>query len=90
MVVVPLVVVELVVNIDGKDRNKDVFDAEAKRLDPKNCVDVKKWRDFYNRTKHVHRNSTHIKVYEKGEKDLSDYLKYCRRCVQKILLSKLN
>lgn len=81
---------EIVVNIDGKDRKKDDFDTEAKRLDPINCKDVEKWRNFYNRTKHVQRNSTDIKVYEEGEKALSDFLKYCRRCVQKILLSKLN
>jgi hypothetical protein len=31
---------ELLVNIDGKDRKQDVFDAEAKRLDPTNCKNV--------------------------------------------------
>jgi hypothetical protein len=81
---------ELLINIDGNDRKQDVFDAEAKRLDPTNCKNVEKWRNFYNRTKHVQRHSTDIKVYEEGEKDLPDELDCCRRCVQGILLSKLN
>ena len=81
---------ELVVNIDGKERMKDVFDAEAKRLDPINSKDVEKWRNFYNRIKHVQRHSNDIKVYEEGEKDLSDELESCRKCARGILLSKLN
>jgi hypothetical protein len=80
---------ELLVNIDGKERREKDFDAEAMRLDPKNCTDVEKWRSFYSRIKHVQRNFTDIRIYEEGEKDLSKELEYNRRSVQQILLSKL-
>ncbi|MFL6413738.1 MAG: hypothetical protein ACJ71K_21160 [Nitrososphaeraceae archaeon] len=78
---------ELLVNIDGKDRKQEVFDAEAKRLDPTNCKNGEKWRNFYNRTKHVQRHSTDIKVYEEGKKIYLTnwivaegvYRKYCCR-----------
>jgi hypothetical protein len=79
---------ELVVNIDGKDRTGENFDTEAKRLVPAN-IGVKEWREFYNRIKHVHRDSGDIQAYEKGEEHLSDYLKCSRSCVQELLLSKL-
>jgi hypothetical protein len=59
-------------------------------LDPKNCTKVEKWRNFYNRIKHVLRDSTDIRTYEKGEIDLRDELECSRRSVQGILLSKLN
>jgi hypothetical protein len=81
---------ELLVNIDGKERGEKDFDTEAVRLDPKNCTDIEKWRRFYNRIKHVQRNFTDIRIYEEGEKDLSKELEYSRRSVQQILLSKLN
>jgi hypothetical protein len=80
---------EFVVNIDGKDRKGNDFDSEAKRLDPANCIDVQRWREFYNRIKHVHRNSSDIQAYEKGAQHLSDYLKSSRNCVQELLLSNL-
>ena len=53
---------ELLVNIDGKDRMGKDFDTEAMRLDPKNCTE--KWRNFYNRIKHILRDSTDIRIYE--------------------------
>lgn len=81
---------ELVVNMDGEDRSGPDFDTEAKILDPTNCNDVQKWRNFYARIKHVQQNSAHIKAYEEGEKDLANKMEYSRRAVQKILLSKLN
>jgi hypothetical protein len=81
---------ELVVNIDGKNRKGPDFDAEAISLDPKNGVDVKKWREFYNRIKHAQRDRDDITAYEKGEEDLPRELEYSRGAVQKILLSKLN
>jgi hypothetical protein len=80
---------ELLVNIDGKERREKDFDTEAMRLDPKNCTDIEKWRRFYNRIKHVQRNSNDIQAYGKGEEHLSDYLKCSRRCVQELLLSNL-
>ncbi len=81
---------EILVNIDGKDRKGQNFDSEVIRLDPRNCVDVEKWRDFYNRIKHAHKDPSDIAVYEKGEKDLNKELEYSRRAVQGILLSKLS
>ena len=81
---------ELVTNIDGNDRKGTDFDMEVKRLDATNCMDIVKWRNFYNRTKHVQRNSSDIKVYEEGEKDLAQELLSSRKCAQKLLLSKLN
>jgi hypothetical protein len=81
---------ELVTNIDGNNRKGSDFDNEAKRLDATNCMDVKKWREFYNRIKHVQRNSSDIRIYEKGENDLSQELLCSRKCVQELLLSKLN
>ena len=81
---------EKLVNIDGKDITGEDFDTEAMKLDPKNCTQVKKWRNFYTRIKHVQRNPNDIRTYEQGEKDLRDELECSRRAVQGILLSKLN
>jgi hypothetical protein len=72
---------ELLVNIDGKDRMGKDFDTEAMRLDPKNCTEIEKWRNFYNRIKHILRDSTDIRIYE-GKKDLRDELVCSRRSVQ--------
>ncbi len=72
---------ELLVNIDGKDRMGKDFDTEAMRLDPKNCTEIEKWGNFYNRIKHILRDSTDIRIYE-GEKDLRDELVCSRRSVQ--------
>jgi hypothetical protein len=70
---------ELLVNIDGKDRKGKDFDTEAMRLDPKNCTEIEKWRNFYNRIKRVLRDSTDIRTYEKGEIDLRDELECSRK-----------
>jgi hypothetical protein len=80
---------ELVTNIDGINRTKSDFDNEAIRLGPTNCSDVEKWRNFYNRIKHVQRNSGDIRMYEEGEKGVTQELLCSRKCVQELLLSKL-
>lgn len=80
---------EIATDIDGNDIKRDDLDKEAKRIDPMNCTDVEKWRKFYNRIRHVQRNPRDIKIYEEGEKDLSQKLLTSRRCTQEVLLSRL-
>ena len=66
-----------------------VFDTEAMRLDPKNCTEIEKWRNFYNRIKHILRDSTDIRIYE-GKKDLRDELVCSGRSVQLNIAIQLN
>ncbi len=55
---------QLITNIDSNDRKGIDFDREARRLGAINCLDVEKWRNFYNRTKHMQRSNKICYVVE--------------------------
>jgi hypothetical protein len=80
---------ELVTNVNGENREKEKFDNEVCRLSGVSTDIVRAWRGFYNRTKHVQRNSSDMSTYSSGNKELTNYLSEIRKCTQSILLSKL-
>jgi hypothetical protein len=84
------VALEKITNIDGKDSKGDDFDNKVSRLSKVDSNIVENWRCFYNRIKHIQTDSKDLKVYRKGQERLPDTLLEIRKCVQSILLSKLN
>ncbi len=81
---------EKVTNINGTQREKDDFDIEVGRLYAGiHTSEAQDWRSFYNRIKHIQRNSKDINTYYKGQQTLPQKLPAIRNCVRSILLSKL-
>jgi hypothetical protein len=80
---------ELVTNMAGKELKGDKFDAEVQEISTVSKMDVKVWRDLYNRTKHVQKGSSDVRKYYEGIDTISDKLLNIRNILNEILLSKL-
>jgi hypothetical protein len=81
---------ELVSNIDGSAREKENFDSRVASLSGVKREDIREWREFYNRTKHVDKHSTDVHKYVTGMKGIgSKYILPLRSCCNGILSSVL-
>jgi hypothetical protein len=83
---------EYSVNMDGKDRVNAEFDNHTCNLVKPNLLqkaEVKKWRDLYNRIKHVERHPSDLKKYLEGTKNLGIYILPIRKACRELLLKKL-
>ena len=81
---------ELVINMGGEDKTGDSFDNEVAKVSSASKEESRDWRKFYNRIKHVQRNSNEINKYYEGIDTLSNKLQPIRTCLNYILLSKLS
>jgi hypothetical protein len=77
-------------NINGEFREGKHFDNAVGGLYAVLSSDVENWRCFYNRIKHVQKDPNDLKRYYQGQEKLPDTLPEIRKCVQSILLSRLN
>lgn len=81
---------ELVINMAGEDKTGDSFDNEVAKVSSASKEESMDWREFYNRIKHVQRNSNEINKYYEGIDSLTKKLQPIRTCLNYILLSKLS
>jgi hypothetical protein len=71
-------------------RERKHFDNAVSSLYPVLSSDVEGWRCFYNRIKHFQKDPSDLKRYYEGQEKLPATLPEIRKCVQSILLSRLN
>lgn len=85
-------VLELVTNIDSVNRdgskgsNLDAQMAVVSGVLQDNCEE---WRSLYNRTKHVHRDSTDVATFVTGVKRVTDYIPAMRQASGRALANLL-
>jgi hypothetical protein len=80
---------ELVTNVAGTDLEGKDFDNEVQRISSVSKLDAKNWRGFYNRTKHVQKDSDDIDKYYDGVDILPNTLLAIRTSLNELLVSKL-
>lgn len=81
---------ELVINMAGEDKTGNSFDSEVAKVSSSRKEESMDWREFYNRIKHVQRNSNEINKYYEGIDTLTNKLLPIRTCLNSIFLSKLS
>lgn len=81
---------ELSTNSDGIDRTADSLDKEVSRISRVSVVDVEKWRDFYNRTKHIDKSSKHVTEFVTGIETLPMILVPLRRASAVVTIDRLS
>jgi hypothetical protein len=74
----------------GRDKTGDSFDNEVAKISSSSKEESTDWREFYNRIKHVQRNSNEINKYYEGIDTLTKKLLPIRTCLNSILLFKLS
>lgn len=82
-------VLELVTNIDGKDRGGSELDSKMALLSNAPDSDCRGWRDLYNRTKHIHRSSIDIATFITGMEKVTEYIPIMRQASGKALADVL-
>jgi hypothetical protein len=82
---------DLVTNMVGTELKGKDFDREVERISSVSESDAKEWREFYNRTKHVQKDSDDIDKYYNGADTLTliSSLLAIRTCLNDLLISKL-
>ena len=80
---------ELSTNCDGRDRIGQSLDNEVSKVAAISRADVKDWREFNDRTKHINRNQQEEKLYKNGLLKLGERLDPLRWACQKIILNRL-
>lgn len=80
---------ELATNWDGCDRKGLTFDEEVESVIGYQASEVRKWRDFYNRTKHVDREPKDIADFVQGMENLPLFIEPLRLGVNAILINRL-
>jgi hypothetical protein len=81
--------IELATNSDGVDRTGSTFDEEVSSLTGQSAAEIAKWRQFYDRTKHIDRNQQHAVAFISGMENLPNMLLPLRQATHRILVSKL-
>lgn len=71
-------VLELVTNIDGTNKVGDDLDAQMALVTGAPKDKCGKWRDLYNRTKHINRNSGDVATFVSGLENLPQYIRIMR------------
>jgi hypothetical protein len=89
---------ELITNVTGTDLKRDKFDREAEKIIHSsqtgltcsiNKTTIKDWREFYNRIKHVQKDTEDIKTYYEGMNTIGRKLLSLRGSLNKIFLDKI-
>ncbi|MEM3859875.1 MAG: hypothetical protein QW478_10815 [Candidatus Micrarchaeaceae archaeon] len=63
---------EIITNIDGKDRMNDELDSYMSKITGTTKDDCSRWRNIYNRMKHIYRNNIDIEKYVSGIKKIPE------------------
>jgi hypothetical protein len=80
---------ELATNWDGSDRKSLPFDTEVATITGLPTLEVNKWRDFYNRTKHIDREPKEIAEFVHGMQNLPCVLKPLRSASNTVIIDRL-
>lgn len=73
---------ELVGDVNGVGLIDSALDTEIASISGIDDSKAKEWRQFYNRIKHVDKNTTQITAFSDGTNNLKDYVKESRQAVQ--------
>lgn len=82
-------VLELVTNIDGVNRDGSKLDAQMAVVSGVLQDKCEQWRSLYNRTKHIHRDSTDVATFVTGVKRVTDYIPAMRQASGRALANLL-
>jgi len=80
---------ELSTNWDGANRTGDSLDNEVAKIPGIGVTEVEKWRNFYNRTKHVNRTPKDVTEFVGGLENLSETLMPVRRASTSMITDRL-
>jgi hypothetical protein len=80
---------ELAVNSDGTDRKRTPLAVEIELLTQVPRKDVLVWHDFYNRTKHIDKNSTEAAMYNRLLRQLPLTSDQLRATATNVVIQKL-
>lgn len=80
---------ELATNSDTDSRLSTNLDSEIANLSGIDVTTAQDWRQFYNRIKHVDKNSSNLSTFSQGTQNLNEYIKEIRKTCQKVILSRL-
>ena len=80
---------ELSTNSDGTDRRGESLDKEVAKISGIAETDVGRWRDFYNRTKHVDKTPRDVTEFFAGLGSITETLMPLRRALTPIITERL-
>jgi hypothetical protein len=80
---------EYIINVKGPDLKGNDFDKKASQMTGKPAATIKEWRDFYNRIKHIQRNSSDVKTYTEGNNNLANWVLSLRNCTKELIRNEL-
>lgn len=80
---------ELSTNSDGTDRRGKSLDKEVAKISGIAVTDAEKWRDFYNRTKHVDTTPRNVTEFVAGLGNLAETLMPLRRASTLVITERL-
>jgi|SRR5215217_1720909 len=80
---------EYIINVRGTDLTGDKFDNQASHMTDIPSLTIKEWRKFYNRVKHIQRNSTDVKTYTEGNNNLAHWVLSLRNCTKELIRNEL-
>jgi len=80
---------ELATNSDANSRSDVNLDSEIANLSNIDAGTAQDWRQFYNRIKHVDRNSSDLSTLSQGTQNLNEYIREIRKTCQEVILSRL-
>ena len=80
---------ELATNSDANSRSDIHLDSEIANLSNIDAGTAQDWRQFYNRIKHVDRNSSDLSTLSQGTQNLNEYIREIRKTCQEVILSRL-
>ena len=80
---------EYIVNINGPNLKGDDFDNKASLMTGISSSILGEWRVFYNRTKHIQRNSKDVEKYTEGNNNLSNWILSLRNGTKELIRNEL-
>ena len=81
---------EFATNFNGKNRREQELDNEVAKITGLQILDVCKWRQFYNRTKHPDRTPEEVKDFSMGKENLHEFIAPLRLAVEAVIIDRLN
>lgn len=82
--------IELSINWNGRNLIGNDFDSAVAAMAHVDQNDVREWREFYNRAKHVDTTPNHVDATVRGMEKLPSILLPVRSCASKIIFQILN
>lgn len=80
---------ELATNCDGNDRKAAVVDKEVNKITGISDSEVKDWREFNARLKHIDRSPQDEAVYQEGLRKIGEKINPLRDTAEKVIVDRL-